>query len=100
MIGRLLRASLTVLWLSAPLGGIVPAAAWEPYNPFTFVDSEGILTRADIELLKVVAEESVCALSFCGMPWNRILFDQALRRMKAGGRMDAIFQKFWINSSR
>jgi hypothetical protein len=67
MIGRLLRASLTVLWLSAPLGGIVSATAWEPYDPFTFVDSEGILAGANMELLKVVAEESGCALSFRGL---------------------------------
>jgi polar amino acid transport system substrate-binding protein len=89
MIERLLKASLTVLLLSAPLGGIVSTAAagpapgggcllrtaWEPYDPFTFVDSEGILTGADIELLKVVAEEIGCELSFRGMPWNRILLE-------------------------
>ena len=89
MIVGLLKASLTVLLLGAALTGVASAAetqrstddecvlrvAWEPYDPFTFVNSDGILTGADIEVIKTVAEEIGCALSFRGMPWNRILLE-------------------------
>lgn len=89
MIGKLLSASLAVLLLGAALNGPAPAietqrspapgcrlrVAWEPYDPFTYVNSEGVLTGADIELIKAVAEEIGCTLSFRGMPWNRILLE-------------------------
>lgn len=89
MIRRLLKASLAVLMLGAALAGVAPAAeterstgprcllrvGWEPYEPFTFVNGEGILTGADVEVIKAVAKEIGCALSFRGMPWNRILLE-------------------------
>jgi polar amino acid transport system substrate-binding protein len=48
---------------------------WEPYHPFTFRASDGTITGADIELIKVVAEEIGCELSFRRIPWNRILLE-------------------------
>lgn len=89
MIGRLLRGMLTALLVCAPPAGVVLAAAdaraaengcllrvaWEPYDPYTFVNSDGILTGADIEVIRAVAEEIGCALAFRSMPWNRILLE-------------------------
>jgi polar amino acid transport system substrate-binding protein len=91
MISRLPPALLAALLLGAALFGPggTPAAAsaggidttcslrvgWEPYDPFTFIDDNGLLTGADIELIKAVAEEIGCKLSFRGMPWNRILLE-------------------------
>lgn len=89
MIGKLWKASLAALLLGAAVAGAASAAdgegatgspcvlrvAWEPYEPFTFVNSDGVLTGADIEVIKAVAEEIGCALSFRGMPWNRILLE-------------------------
>jgi polar amino acid transport system substrate-binding protein len=95
MLARLLKASLAVLALGVTLAGGALAAggapgaetkrstdpgcllrvAWEPYDPYTFVNSDGILTGADIELIKAVAQEIGCELSFRGMPWNRILLE-------------------------
>lgn len=90
MIGRLGNAALAAALLFAlALAGPAPAmavrhdtksgcslrVAWEPYDPFTFVDRDGVLTGADIEVIKVVAEEIGCALSFRGMPWRRILLE-------------------------
>jgi polar amino acid transport system substrate-binding protein len=91
MIGRLPAASLAALLLGAALfaSGGTPAAAssratgagcslrvgWESYGPFTFRDSDGTLTGADIVLIKAIAKEIGCELSFRGMPWNRILLE-------------------------
>ena len=89
MIRKHWGASLALLLLGAAVAGAASAAemehgadpqcvlrvAWEPYEPFTFVNSDGVLTGADIEVIKAVAEEIVCALSFRGMPWNRILLE-------------------------
>lgn len=89
MIGRLRNALLAVIVLAAVITGAAPATetrrgvesgcllrvAWEPYDPFTFVNSDGVLTGADIEVIKTVAREIGCTLSFRGMPWNRILLE-------------------------
>jgi polar amino acid transport system substrate-binding protein len=87
MIGRLLAALLLSAAL-VTLGGAAANAsargtdttcslrvAWEPYDPFTFRASDGTITGADIELIKAVAQEIGCELSFRGMPWNRILLE-------------------------
>jgi polar amino acid transport system substrate-binding protein len=91
MIGRALAVLLATLLLGAALfaSGETPAiastpatdagcslrVAWEPYDPFTFRDDNGTLTGADIELIKAVAEEIGCELSFRHIPWNRILLE-------------------------
>ncbi|MEE4379773.1 MAG: hypothetical protein V2J55_19980 [Candidatus Competibacteraceae bacterium] len=35
---------------------------WEPYAPYTYVDANGVVSGADIELTKAVGEEIHCAL--------------------------------------
>jgi polar amino acid transport system substrate-binding protein len=91
MIARLGAAPLAALLLGAALfasagtpafasardtdAGCSLRVAWEPYHPFTFRASDGTITGADIELIKAVAQEIGCELSFRGMPWNRILLE-------------------------
>jgi polar amino acid transport system substrate-binding protein len=91
MIGRAPAVLLATLLLGAALfaWGATPAiasspvpnagcslrVAWEPYDPFTFRDDNGTLTGVDIELIKAIADEIGCELSFRRIPWNRILLE-------------------------
>ncbi len=72
--------ALTVaLVLAAPwLAGQAAAACelrvgWEPYAPYTYADGAGGVTGADIELVRVLADEVGCAVEFTELPWARIL---------------------------
>ena len=46
---------------------------WSPYAIYTFVDADGKLTGADIEILRAVAADIGCEVTFADLPWPRIL---------------------------
>ena len=70
-----------LLTLSAPATLVSEAQAcslrvgWEPYAVYTFQDSDGHLTGADIELVRALGEELGCDLSFKELPWARVLHE-------------------------
>lgn len=49
--------------------------AWEPYGAYTFRNDEGEVTGIDIEVVKAVAQEIGCDVSFRELPWARILLE-------------------------
>ncbi|TVR99110.1 MAG: hypothetical protein EA406_04535 [Rhodospirillales bacterium] len=48
---------------------------WEPYGFLQFVDDEGIVTGAEIELFREIAEEVGCQVVLRNLPWARILLE-------------------------
>lgn len=48
---------------------------WEPYGLLQFVDDEGIVTGAEIQLFREVAEEVGCEVVLRHLPWARILLE-------------------------
>jgi polar amino acid transport system substrate-binding protein len=46
---------------------------WEPYAPYTFAGVDGVVTGADIDLIKAIGGEIGCTLEFAELPWARIL---------------------------
>lgn len=47
--------------------------AWDPYEPYSYAEGSGDPMGFDIEVVKKVAEEIQCSLTFREMPWNDIL---------------------------
>ncbi|TVR82136.1 MAG: hypothetical protein EA405_07355 [Rhodospirillales bacterium] len=48
---------------------------WEPYGLLQFIDDEGIVTGAEIELFREVADEVGCQVVLRHLPWARILLE-------------------------
>lgn len=48
---------------------------WEPYALYTFADKNGNLTGIDIDLIKAVAKEVGCEVTFRQVPWARMLLE-------------------------
>lgn len=48
---------------------------WEPYGVYTFKNDEGVVTGVDIEVVRAVARELGCDLTFRELPWARILLE-------------------------
>jgi len=48
---------------------------WEPYAVYTFADKDGNPTGVDIELIKAVAKEVGCEVTFRQLPWARMLLE-------------------------
>jgi polar amino acid transport system substrate-binding protein len=46
---------------------------WEPYVPYQFEGEDGIVTGADIELMREIGAAIDCTLKFRKMPWARHL---------------------------
>lgn len=68
---------LLVLWL---LLAATPVAAectlkvgWETWIPYSYEDAEGRVTGLDIDLLRAMAKQAGCELSFFEVPWGRLL---------------------------
>lgn len=55
------------------------AVGWSPYGSYIFVNQAGGADGVDIELMKVLAEEIGCEVTFKELPWARHLLE-----MKAG----------------
>lgn len=58
----------------------VPAVAectlkvgWEPWEPYSYRDADGQLTGLDIALVRAMAKQAKCDVSFVRMPWGRLL---------------------------
>lgn len=47
--------------------------AWDPYEPYSYAEGSGDPVGFDIEVVKRVAAEIQCSLTFREMPWNDIL---------------------------
>lgn len=78
----LLTSLAAVLLVLAPIGrdGAAEAACrlsvgWEPYAVYTFLDEQGDLTGADIELIEAIAQEIDCVLTFRELPWARVMLE-------------------------
>lgn len=46
---------------------------WEPWVPYSYQDAEGRVTGLDIDLLRAMAHQAQCELSFVEVPWGRLL---------------------------
>lgn len=55
------------------------SVGWEPYGTRIYVDAEGAVTGSDIELMRTLAEEIGCSITFKPLPWPRHLLE-----LKAG----------------
>jgi polar amino acid transport system substrate-binding protein len=75
---RLLGA---VALLASVLTGFDVAAActlrmgWEPYAIYTFADQDGNPSGVDIELIKAVAKDVGCEVTFRQLPWARMVLE-------------------------
>jgi polar amino acid transport system substrate-binding protein len=80
---RWLVALFSLLALVRPGIGAEASCAltlgWEPYAPYSYLDDQGELTGADVELVKTLADAIGCTLSFKPLPWAR-----HLRELEAG----------------
>lgn len=48
-------------------------AGWETWEPYSYVDATGRVTGLDIELMRAMARQAGCELSFVELPWGRLL---------------------------
>jgi polar amino acid transport system substrate-binding protein len=73
--------SVCLAWVAvtlAPLGALAAEpctlrVGWEPYAPFTFADNRGVVTGADIDLIKAIGDEIGCSVVPVELPWARIV---------------------------
>ena len=73
--------SVCLAWVAitlAPLGALAAEpctlrVGWEPYAPFTFADDQGVVTGADIDLIKAIGDEIGCSVVPVKLPWARIV---------------------------
>jgi polar amino acid transport system substrate-binding protein len=77
-IRRLLRAgALFALVLPAAdaEAACVLRMGWEPYALYTFADKDGNPTGIDVDLIKAVAKDVGCEVTFRQLPWARMLLE-------------------------
>lgn len=76
--GRLLVA-VALLAPGLPVADAVAACAlrmgWEPYAIYTFADQGDEPTGVDIELIKAVADDVGCEVTFRQLPWARMVLE-------------------------
>jgi len=48
---------------------------WDPYGLYTFADKDGNPTGIDVDLIKAVAKDVGCEVSFRRLPWARVLLE-------------------------
>lgn len=73
---RFVVVVLLTLWLSPQAVATNDCAlrvGWEPWPPYTYRGSDGQLTGLDVELVRALAFEAECTLTFVEMPWVRML---------------------------
>lgn len=46
---------------------------WGPWEPYSYLDAEGRVTGLDIHLLRAMAQQAKCEVSFVEVPWGRLL---------------------------
>lgn len=51
------------------------SVGWEPYGTRIYVDEAGAVTGSDIELMRTLAQDIGCAISFRQLPWTRHLLE-------------------------
>lgn len=65
-----------VVWVSAYAGEPCSlSVGWEPYGARIYVDAGGNVTGSDIELMRTLAREIGCTVTFKRLPWTRHLLE-------------------------
>ncbi len=65
------------------------SVGWEPYGAHIYVDASGVLTGSDIELMRVLAQDIGCTVTFRRLPWIRHLVELQ------AGRIDMATSARW-----
>lgn len=65
-----------VVWASARAAEPCSlSVGWEPYGTRIYVDEAGAVAGSDIELMRTLAQDIGCAISFKQLPWTRHLLE-------------------------
>lgn len=74
---RLVALTLvTIAWASAYAVEFCSlSVGWEPYGTRIYVDEAGAVTGSDIELMRTLAQEIGCTITFKQLPWTRHLLE-------------------------
>jgi polar amino acid transport system substrate-binding protein len=74
-IGLVATGVLTLLPALRAHAQCMLTVGWEPYAPYSFVDTAGTVTGIDIEMVRAIATEIGCGVRFRELPWARILLE-------------------------
>jgi len=81
---------LAATWMSARAAEpCALSVGWEPYGTRIYVDQKGAVTGSDIELMRTLAQEIGCTITFKQLPWTRHLLELQ------AGRIDVATSVRW-----
>ena len=75
LLTGLLLTVLSPIWSPSKAHACDLRVGWEPYAVYTFMDADGRLSGADIELVRALGQELGCELTFKELPWARVLHE-------------------------